>query len=56
MSAKIIAFLESCDKSRLKPGDCVEGKFGPLVPNPSAKPGKKGVALVPMVLVLLSKR
>ena len=41
MSAKMIVFLESCGKSRFKPGDWVEGKFGPLVPNPSAKPGKK---------------
>ena len=37
----MIAFLESCDKNRLKPGDRVEGKFGPLVPNPKAEPGKK---------------
>ena len=37
----MIVFLESCDKSKLKPGDCVEGKLGPLVPNPSAKPRKK---------------
>ena len=37
----MIAFLERCDKIRLKPGDCVEGKFGPLVPNSSAKPWKK---------------
>ena len=55
MSSKMIVFLESCDKSRLKPGDHVEGTLGPLVPNPSAKPGKKLVAFVPMLLALLSK-
>ena len=27
MSAEMIAFLESCNKSRLKPGDCVEGTW-----------------------------
>ena len=56
MSTEMIAFLKSCDKNRLKPGDHFEGTFGPLVPNPKAKPGKKYVVFVPMPPAPLSKR
>ena len=38
----MIQFLDSFEKNvRIKPVMRVKGKFGPLIPNPEASPGKK---------------
>ena len=55
MSVEKVEFLERCNKKRLKPGDCVEGKFGPLVPNPNAQPVKKTCSVCLQRTVVLVK-
>ena len=45
----MMQFLDSFEKKgRIKVGMRVEGKFGPLIPNPEASPGEKVVAFVLM--------